>query len=371
MLYADQKEYITKLINCAFVILRNIFQIIVIIYTKNFILYLITEILLILLENITINIIVNKKYKYITDVRSEENISKELKNDIITKVKGLLFHRIGSFVVSSTDNIIVSMTKGLGVVVVGVYSNYNMIIYRVTTIFANIITSLTASVGNLLVEKEDTKKAREIYKSMFLLNSWIFCFCCSSVTCMIEPFVKIWIGEKYILPRMVLYILVINMYIQGIRKTNITFKEAAGIFYEDRFVPLIEAIFNLVLSLILINVFGLAGVFMGTVLSVMIWILYSYPKYVYKLVLKGTYLEYIIIFLKYTILSFLIGLITIYLSSLIRVDNLYLQLLYNLVLCCSIPNILYFLVVKKFPEFKFYDDKIKKFLSDKIVKYEK
>lgn len=370
ILYADQKEYITKLINCIFVIIRNGIQIFVILYTRNFILYLLTEIGLILLENISINILVDKKYDYLKDLKSEQDISKEVKNDIITKVKGLLFHRVGTFIVASTDNIIVSMTKTLGVAVVGVYSNYNMIIYRVTTLFANVITSLTASVGNLLVNKQDADKARNIYKSMFLLNSWIFCFACAGIVCVIEPFVKIWIGTEYILPKLVLYVLVVNMYLQGIRKTNITFKEAAGIFYEDRFIPLIEAILNLVASLVLIKFFGLAGVFMGTILSEMIWILYSYPKYLYKSVLNGTYLEYILIFLKYTVLSFIIVLFTMYLSTFIKTENLYLQVIDNSLLCCLIPNILYFIVVRKFPEFKFYDEKIKSFINKKILKSE-
>ena len=160
------------------------------------------------------------------------------------------------------------------------------------------------------------------------------------------------------------------MYLQGIRKTNITFKEAAGIFYEDRFIPLIEAILNLIASLALIKVFGLAGVFMGTILSEMIWILYSYPKYLYKSVLKGTYLEYIWIFLKYTILSLVIVVFTMYVSTFIKTENLYLQVVYNSILCCLIPNILYFIVVRKFQEFNFYDEKIKRFLNSKILKSE-
>jgi len=269
ILYADQKNYITKLFNCVFVIIRNLVQILVILITKSFTIYLIAQIILPIIENIVINIYVNSRYEYVRDLKSAENISTETKKDIITKVKGLLFHKIGSFVVTGTDNIIISMSKGLGVVTVGMYSNYYMVISQVSSLFGTIITSLTASVGNLLVEK-DTEKSRSTYQSMLLLNSWIFCFCAISILCMIEQFIKIWIGNEYLLSQFVLIVLVVNMYIQGMRNTNSTFKEAAGIFYEDRYVTIIESVINVVVSLICVRIFGLAGVFIGTIASTML-----------------------------------------------------------------------------------------------------
>lgn len=359
VLYADQKNYITNTVSGIFVILKNLIQIAIIILTQNFIIYLISQIVLAVLENIVINIIVNKKYEYVRDLSDSENMPKELKKDITTKVKGLLFHKIGGFVVLGTDNIIISMTKGLGVVAVGMYANYNMIIGQVKILFGNMINSLTASVGNLLIEK-DKSKARSIYKSMLLLNSWIFCFCSISIYCMIEPFVKIWIGSEYLLSKFVLITLVINLYIQGMRNTSNTFKEAAGIFYEDRFIPLIESIINIVVSIIFVQIFGLAGVFMGTITSTMLLLIYSYPKYVYKLVLGGTYAEYFKLYAFHGILTLSICLFTGYLSSFITISNVWLQLILNGILCLFIPNILYLLFAMKMPEFDFYKQKLEK-----------
>lgn len=362
ILYADQKNYITKLFNCVFVIIRNLVQILVILITKSFTIYLIAQIILPIIENIVINIYVNSRYEYVRDLKSAENISTETKKDIITKVKGLLFHKIGSFVVTGTDNIIISMSKGLGVVTVGMYSNYYMVISQVSSLFGTIITSLTASVGNLLVEK-DTEKSRSTYQSMLLLNSWIFCFCAISILCMIEPFIKIWIGNEYLLSQFVLIVLVVNMYIQGMRNTNSTFKEAAGIFYEDRYVPIIESVINVVVSLICVRIFGLAGVFIGTIASTMLLFLYSYPKFVYKKVLDGTYKEYFILHLKYLGVSLFIALITKYISNLIVFDNAFIELLGNGILCLLVPNILYLCIVRNFKEFGFYKEKIEKILK--------
>lgn len=362
MLYASQKNYVISMIKSAVVVLKNISQILILLITKNFILFLIVQIICTILENLIINLSVNKKYPYIKDLTAVSDVDKKIKKDVMTKVKGLLFHKIGGFIVLGTDNIIISMTKGLGVIAVGMYNNYYMIINSAKTLFSTVINSLTASVGNLLIEK-DKSKVRSIYQSMLLLNSWLFCFCSISIYCMIELFIKIWIGEEYLLSKFVLIILVINLYVQGMRNTSNTFKEAAGIFYEDRFVPLIESIVNIAMSLILVQILGLGGVFIGTIASTMVLLLYSYPKYVYKLVLGGTYLEYFKLHIKHGLVTLIICLFTAYLSNFIIIPNIWLQLILNGILCLLVPNTLYFLFAMKMPEFDFYKQKLKTILK--------
>ncbi len=362
VLYADQKNYITNTVSGIFVILRSLVQIAIVIFTTNFVLYLINQIIFALLENVVINIIVNKNYAYIKKLSEANQLPKELKRDIVVKVKGLLFHKIAGVIVLGTDNIIISMTKSLGVVTVGMYSNYNMIIGQVKSLFANMISSLTASIGNLLIEK-DKAKARKIYQSILLVNSWIFCFCAISIYCMIQPFIKLWIGSEYLFDNFVLVVLLVNLYIQGMRQTTMAFKDAAGVFYEDRFVPLIEALINLTASVALVKVFGLAGVFMGTIISDLFLYVYSYPKYVYKLVLEGSYFEYFKLHIMHSIVTLIICLITAYISSFITVSNEWLQLVLNGVLCMTVPNILYLLLALKLPEFEFYKNKINNILN--------
>lgn len=357
VLYADQKNYITSIIDTIFVVLRNVTQIIILYTIGSFVYYIFTFIAFTILENVFINYVVNKKYTYVKDLSKQDEISVEVKNDIKKKVKGLLFHKIGSFVVLGTDNIIISMTPGLGVIAVGMYANYNMIISQVKSLFGNVITSWTASVGNLLIE-HNYSKARDIYKSILLVNSWIFCFCSISVYCLIEPFVSLWIGEKYILPQFVLIVLVVNLYLQGLRYTSNIFKEAAGVFYEDRFVPLFEASVNIIASLILVRIFGLAGVFLGTITSTMILFLYSYPKYVYKGVLKGSKVEYFALHLYHSIVTLMIALITAFVSKKINYSNQLINLLINGILCVTLPNILYLLVALNMPEFGIYKQRI-------------
>ena len=181
--------------------------------------------------------------------------------------------------VLGTDNIIISTF--LGVKIVGLYSNYSLIITTISNFVMQIFTSITASVGNLLT-LENSKKNFEVYKKIRFINFWISSFAAIGFLICMDSFITLWIGKQYILSKYVLIVLAINLFLSLFRYSISSFKEAAGIFYEDRFVPLVEAGTNLVMSLIFMHFFGLAGVFIGTVCSNLVLHLYSYPKFVYK-----------------------------------------------------------------------------------------
>lgn len=361
ILYADQKNYIINLIDLVFNFIKNLIQIIILLLTKNIYLYLIIQIITTILNNIMISHYVNKKYTYLNDSKYDSEINEETKNEIKTKVKGLLFHKIGGFFVTGTDNILITLSKNLGVVYVGYYANYNMIIANVAIVFTTMISSITASVGNLLVENRKNKeKTIQTYKSLYFINAWIYCFGAISIFVLAEDFIKIWIGADYLLPNFVLLILVINFYVNGLKATSNTFKEAAGIFYEDRFIPIIESIVNIIFSLIFMHFFGLAGVFMGTITSSMVLLLISYPIFVYKKVLNDNIKNYFKLMIYHIIVFIIIFLITVNISSYIVFDSL----LYNLVLkgtiCLLVPNILYVIINIRNKDFKYIIKLVKK-----------
>ncbi len=354
ILQANQKNYIINIIHFGYIIIMNMLQIIYLVMFKEFIGYLIIKIICRLLENIIISIIADKKYSYIKS-KEIKPASSKLKKSVYIRVKGLLFHKIGGFIVLGSDNIIISMTKTLGVEVVGLYSNYYMIISALNNLFGQIFTSLTASVGNLLVEANN-QKIIAIYKSTLLLNSWLYTFAAISMFFISDPFVRIWLGEEYILSQAVVLAIVINFYINGMRRTYATFKEAAGVFYEDRYVPIIESFVNIIVSIVLANSIGLAGVFIGTIVSNMVLFLFSFPKFVYKKILRGEIKEYIKENIQYAIMFIASFIITYVFIQFVKTDNNYLLLLIYGIICLIIPNFLFFIVKYKTDEFKYYKD---------------
>ena len=216
ILYATQKNYLVDLAHIICLAGMNVIQIAVLIISKNYYLYVFLRVIFRIIENIIITNIANKKYPYIKE-RNADDLDKDIKKDIIQKVKGSIFHSSGAFIVLNSDNIIISTFLSLDML--GRYLNYNMIIKSVLNLFSQIFTSMTASIGNLLVYK-DKEKSYNIYKRITFLNFWIFSYAAISIYCIIEPFITIWIGKEFILPTTVLIVLVLNFYIQRNETSN-------------------------------------------------------------------------------------------------------------------------------------------------------
>lgn len=362
ILFADQKEYISTLVHISYLIVMNTLQIFFLLKTGKYIVYLIIKILCRLIENVIVSIIVNKKYPYIKE-NKKEVLVKEERKDITKKVKALFVHKIAGFVVTGTDTILISYFLG-GLVTVGYYSNYMLIISSVTTVFNQVFISMTSSVGNLLVTEKEEKRL-EVFNKIQFLNFWIFSFASICIFCLIEPFITLWIGQKYILSKFVLITLVLNFFMQGMRRTMMSFKEAAGIFYEDRIVPIIESIINLVASIIFLKMFGLPGVVLGTITSTLIVFLYSYPKYVYQRLFDKKGIYYIKEIAKYLIIATLILYITYTCTSVIPISNLYIKLIINAIICIILPNIIIFLLFRRTDSYNYYLNLIKKIIKKK------
>lgn len=355
ILYANEKTYIVNIVHIIYLILMNTAQIVLLIITSNYIIYLILKILFRIMENIVITIIANKRYPYIKE-KNIKDLDKSLKNSITIKVKGLLFHKVGSFVVLGTDNIIIS--KFLGVTVVGLYTNYNMIINALTQVLGQIYMAITASIGNLLVEN-NKEKSYNIFKRLNFFNYIISSFCTINFCVLANPFVDMWLGENFTFPYYVVIILGINFYVQTMRKTINAFKEAAGIFYEDRFVPIIESIVNIIASVILVKICGLSGVFLGTIISTLVIYIYSYPKYVYIPLFNKKRIEFLKQNIYYFILLVCEGIICVFISKYIVITNLIIEIICKLIICTISIYIMNSFIFHKKEEYKYFKDLIK------------
>lgn len=350
VLYVDQKNYIISIVHLGYIILLNSMQITALILTGNFYVYLVLKIVMRLVENIVLTVITNKKYSYLKD-KSVITLDSTTKSAIYKKIRGLSYHKVGEYVVLGTDNIIISTF--FGIATVGLYSSYLLVIGAISMLMSQAFTAITASVGNLLV-KANKAKSYEVFKNIRFANFWLACFATTSLLVIMNSFITLWIGEQYLLPIGVLIALSINMYLALTRSAIGSFKEAAGIFHQDRFVPILESIANLVFSLILLQYLGLAGVFLGTVLSRLILHLFSYPRFVYKPLFKQGYKLYYLEFFKYFIITIIISAITFIVSRSTVLDNNYATFSMNVLLCLTIPNLLLYLLFKNSPEFKFY-----------------
>lgn len=356
LIYANQKNYLINFIHTAYLVIMNSIQLTLVFLTKNYYLYLGSKVFCQVAENIVISIICNKLYPFIKE-KNTNKIDKKTEKDIFNKVKALLFHKVGAVLVNGTDNIIIS--KFLGVYTVGLYANYEMITKSCTNMFGQIISSTTASVGNLLTTG-DTKKSFEIFKKIRFINFWVSAFTATCIFVIAQPFIKLWVGKECLLSIIILGVIVFNYFQKMQRSSYSTFKDSAGIWEEDKFVPLIEAVINIVVSIVMVKLIGLAGVFIGTIVSGLSLWCYSYPRFVYKKLFNRSYLDYAKETLGYILLFVSIAALTFYISSFIVLNNELLQVVVNTSLCLVIPNIIIILLFRKSDEFKYMIDIFKK-----------
>ena len=350
VLYVDQNSHIISSVHLAYLLVLNALQIAILILTGNFYLYLIIKIVMRLAENVVLTMISNKKYPYLKGATTAK-LDAVTKADIYKKVRGLSYHKVSSYIVLGTDNIIISLF--LGVAVVGLYSNYLLVTTAILMLMGQAFTAITASVGNLLVDN-NTAKSYGVYKKIRFINFWLACFATTSILVIMNSFITLWIGSQYLLPIGVLVAICLNLYLTMIRSSMGSFKEAGGIFHEDRFVPVVESIANLVFSIVFLKLFGLAGVFLGTACSTLILHLYSYPKFVNKPLFKASNADYYIDFAFKLAVILMISTATFVVSRAVPISSTVYQFIFNVVLCLILPNALLYLVFRNYDELKYY-----------------
>ncbi|MDQ0975380.1 O-antigen/teichoic acid export membrane protein [Neobacillus niacini] len=348
LINADQKGYVISSINLTFQVISTIAKIIVLILTKNYVLYLLIELSLYLIQVLFIGKVVDKRYSYIK-TREKHSIDEYEKKSIITKIKALLLHNIGGYALNGTDNILISTF--VGIVTVGIYSNYSMIIGQLSLLLAPVFNGIGASVGNLIAT-EDNDKKYSVFKVVFLINFWIYSIGAIVLYILLNPFIIWWLGEEYLLDSLTVIIILVNFYISGLRTAIFTFKVKGGIFVEDKYMPLIGATVNLGSSILLAKYMGVSGIFLGTTISILV-VFWKAPRLVYKNIFNKPIHLYIKCYLFYIALTLFTGLICVEICNLILIKGTFLALVAKGFTCLLIINIIYILVFYKTKEFQY------------------
>ena len=366
LINADQKGYVLNKYNLRFNIGTYIIKILVLQFTKNYILYIIIEFIISLIQTMWNGSIVNKQYPYIKTTK-KYIVDKKIKSNLFTNVKAIMFHNIGGYIVTGTDNILISAL--VNVKSVGLYSNYTMVMNQLSGILTQVLGGIGASVGNLIAT-EDSDKSYSIFKVTHFINFWIYSFSVIFLYNLLEPFIDWWLGKGLLLDKMTFIVVLLNYYLMGLRNTVLTFKNKAGIFDEDKYFPLIEAGINLGASLILVKYFGLAGIFLGTTISTLAIPMWTQPKLVFNKIFDVSLREYYKRYSLYAILTIVIGFITTLFCNIVQENNLFLSLIIKGIICVIIPNCAYLILFLKTEEMKYIYSIIKPIISkikDKIA----
>ena len=295
---ADQKNYIVISHQQAIQLLQCVLQIIFLYLTHNYIIYLLIQIGCSVSMNVWLSKKAERLYPYLKD-KEVQSLKKEEKKELFTNVKALAVYKFASTILNGTDNILVSAL--VGIKEVGLYSNYVLVINAFINILNKVTDSFTASIGNLNAI-ESVERKRQIFNEVFMICSWLFGFVSLGLLLLFNDFITIWIGCKYIMSSLVVFSIVLHFYINGVHYIAYTYRTTLGLFVQGWIAPLLAAILNLVLSFLLYQYIGLAGIFFATSIARFFTTGIVDPYLIYKKVFQDHPLKYYIMYFKFIII---------------------------------------------------------------------
>ncbi|WP_249311000.1 lipopolysaccharide biosynthesis protein [Congzhengia minquanensis] len=307
---AYQLHYINSTNENIFLLIKYILQAVVLIVSRNYLLFLVIQICCVFLSNVFIYRKTSKMYPFLRQYRNER-LPKEDGTLMRKSVVSLMFQRLSAALVTGTDNL---MINSVGLVVMGIYSNYSMIISTISRVLSQVFQSVIGSVGNLMVQDDDQYKYG-VYKEMMFINFAVYFTICVVLGSAAERFIHLWVGEAGVMSPWITFVVLMNFYMTGMRQTNILVIDSSGLFNHLRLKAVLEVFINLAVSFLFLMVFqmGVYGVLLGTTVSIAATCLWWEPYVIFKYAFRSSSLPY---FIKYGV-YFAVTLITAVLSRLV------------------------------------------------------
>ncbi|MGN0361448.1 MAG: oligosaccharide flippase family protein [Bilifractor sp.] len=364
MFLATQENYLNNYFTSGFLVIQDVLQIIFLVRTRNYILFLLVQITCNLAKNAAVNWFAGKKYSFLRN-RKHRAISSDEKHNLLKNTRAMLIHKVGLVIIGNTDNLCLTFFSGL--LSVGQYANYYLIIGSIRQVADSTIKGITGSIGNL-ASVENNEKVNYVFKMSLFAVNWLYGVCALCLYELLGPFVCVSFGAKYVFADGITGILCLNFFLNGIRQATLTFRDALGLFWYDRYKTVVEAIINLITSVILANIIGTAGVFIGTTISIVSVSMWVEPLVLYKRYLKEPVLQYFQMLIRYlgvTALSVSVGIICCRIMS-SWIQNLIVLIIFRLVICMIVSNLIYFMFLHKTEQFILLSKTVRAYLRKKF-----
>lgn len=347
LIQAHQRTDLISKISTIVHIFLYITQFLVIIFLKNYYLYVILLPISTIVDNLFINHFCAKEFG---NIRTQGLLDKETKKDIFKQVRALAGHKIGAIVINSFDSIVISAFLGLRAV--ALYSNYFYIIKALAGIINIGYSSLLPGIGNSIL-LENREHNYSLYKKISFILMWFVGWAAICLICIYQPFITLWMGDAYLLGWDTVLLFVIYFYVWQIRVVNLAFKDAAGLWTNDFWKPYIGLFVNLVVNIILVKYIGMNGVLITTIF-VMIVIYNPWEQYVlFTKLFKCNAIENIKNHFFHIILTIIIAAMTYFVCNVIHIDNVIITILIRICICIVLPNIIFAIIYRNKIEFKY------------------
>jgi len=343
ILQAHQRQDVISKVTIVTDTCKYILQIGMLFSFHNYYYYVCVLLLSQIFNNILTALVSNKLYP---QFQAEGKLPKETVKEINQKIKDLFTSKLGFTIVSSADTVVISAFLGLEAL--AIYQNYYYIVNAVIGFVTIIYSSITAGVGNSMIVC-DTEKNYHDFQIFTFLACWILAFSVSCFSGLFQPFMKLWMGTDLLLPYQLVILLCVYFWVYEYIMMASVYKDAGGIWHEDRFRPLISGLVNLSLNLLTVKFLGLYGIVLSTIVSMVVisapWI----TSNIFKLIFKRSAKEYVAK-LGYYLFTAIVATTVTNIGIKFIPDNGWLWFVVKAAVCVAVSNATIFLMMFRVQE---------------------
>lgn len=350
LIEAYQMTYECRKIQIVFSVAKAIAQSVFLIVTKNFIIYLLIDIAIVICTNYVIYLKVITLFPFIRECKGCLDI--EEKKTLWKNAMSNFSIKMGVTIINSTDNLVISAC--ISTVLVGLYSNYAMIIQIILTSAVLIQRSVMAGIGNVCATEGFERKC-VVFNRLLFMYGGMFAVISTVLYGVLQSFIFVWVGKSYIMDKGIVCLIILNCYLSGMHQVNETFIFSDGLYRFFKWKPWVEALINLVISVLLAKYIGIMGVLLGTTISHVLLTFWYDAYIVCKYSLKEKLIRYFKMFFKYMLGMFIsVGFMYLFLTFSPVVQESLAGLVINAIVSLLIVCVVWLVMFKNSSEMTYF-----------------
>lgn len=362
LLNASQRMDVVSKIMLSLKAASGIIQIILLLAFRNYYLYVIVLPVVTCIINICVKISAEKRYP---QYRCKGTLDKKEFSEISLKIGGLTIQKLGGIVLTSVDTIVISSFLGLRIL--GIYNGYYYVITALFALLSVVTQALVPAVGNLAVT-DDKEKIYERFRICHFVYCWLVVWWSACLISLYQPFIRLWQGGENLLDFSAVILFAVYFTIHKIGDISGTFKDAMGLWWQGKLVPLLSSALNLTLNIYLVQKIGLVGILLSTIVSIGFiniplggWVLFKH-----YFVSRKKFIRYLLMEVYYLVIMAAVAFPTWKICELVQGKDIYI-LAVRALICIILPNLLLLLLCIINPDFKVTANFALHYLPQKFV----
>lgn len=270
LLIADQLGYVSVINQGLILLVQTIFQVACLLWWPNFLVFLAIQLACTLGGNLAVSWQIRHRYPYLHDKKyKQQKVAPTTLAKLKHNLKGLVSSKLSTIITTSKDGLLIGLL--VSVHAGGLFANYTLIVSGITIMLTQVISSVTASVGNLTAatDAKNVKVVENVLKTHYFVNFGCTIIAAACLLGLLNPFITLWIGTAYVLPKSTVILIVLIFACNQMRQTALVFITAYGLFFQLGIKAFVEVLVSIGLSIFLITNLhmGINGILLGTLVS--------------------------------------------------------------------------------------------------------